>query len=60
LNCSIYRKYFKKYGYFYNIKLYFRDDVGSAAHIINFEAMEQSAVCIVSDSPDVKEEKEEK
>ncbi|XP_021931562.1 zinc finger protein 665-like isoform X2 [Zootermopsis nevadensis] len=36
------------------------DDVGLAAPIINFEAMEQSAVCIVSDSPDVKEEEEVK
>lgn len=40
--------------------MYFRDDVGLAAPIINFEAMEQSAVCIVSDSPDVKEEEEVK
>jgi hypothetical protein len=39
---------------------YFRVNVGSVAPEINFEAMKQSAVCILSDASHMKEEKEEK
>lgn len=42
---------------FYNTKFYFRDDAGSEASEIKLETIKQSALCVVSDSPHVKEER---
>lgn len=41
----------------YNTKFYFRDDAGSEANEIKFETIEQSALCVVSDTPHMKEER---
>jgi len=43
--------------HFYNTKFYFRDDAGSEANEMKFETIEQSALCIVSDTPHMKEER---
>jgi hypothetical protein len=52
-----YNGFFKKCVHVYNTKFYFRDDAGSETNEIKFETIEQSALCVVSDTPHMKEER---